>query len=185
MYIHPENFHLYPNCRSESLADPYFPVLQFLFHLHFDFPDCNDHRHPVQSPALPLRNRTLQYSFLSPFVFETEQNSSANTHTKAFFPRVSYSYAILLPGEYFVCYTASFSLPQSRCSRDSPLVRGGLFLYLTKLVDRVQLQASLGFRIAAAGFSSHLTEPFSGLGRLCQGSMQTNLGIPGLLQMRV
>ena len=58
------------------------------------------------------------------------------------------------------------------------------FSYLTKEVLRVQLQASPGFKIAAAGFSSHLMEPPSALGRLCQGSMQTNLGIPGLDQIK-
>ena len=50
----------------------------------------------------------------------------------------------------------------------------------TKDVLRVQLHASPGSRIAAAGFSSHLMELPSALGRLCQGSMQTNLGVPGL-----
>ena len=57
--------------------------------------------------------------------------------------------------------------------------------YLTKEVLRGQLQASPGCRTAAAAFSSHLMEPFSGLGRLCQGSMQMNLGIPGLDHSRV
>ena len=43
----------------------------------------------------------------------------------------------------------------------------------------------LGARIAAAGFFSHWVLPFSAEGRLCQGSMQTNWGWPGLLQIRV
>ena len=57
--------------------------------------------------------------------------------------------------------------------------------YRTNVMLRVVDQASPGFRIAAAGFSSHLVLPPSGLGRLCQGSMQTNLGIPGLLHSSV
>ena len=60
-----------------------------------------------------------------------------------------------------------------------------LKIYLTKEVLSVQLQASPGARMAAAGFSSQSMLPFSGEGRLCQGSIQTNLGIPGLDQMRV
>ena len=64
---------------------------------------------------------------------------------------------------------------------------GAVFIvfYLTKEVLRVVDQASPGFRTAAAGFSSQLVLPPSTLGRLCQGSMQTNLGMPGLLQIRV
>jgi hypothetical protein len=56
--------------------------------------------------------------------------------------------------------------------------------YRTKEVLSVQLQASPGFSTAAAGFSSHLMELPSALGRLCHGSMQTNFGIPGLDQIR-
>ena len=61
----------------------------------------------------------------------------------------------------------------------------GFARYLTKEVLRVVDQLSPGFRIAAAGFSFQSLLPLSGLGRLCQGSMQTNFGIPGLDQIRV
>lgn len=57
--------------------------------------------------------------------------------------------------------------------------------YRTNAVLRVVLQASPGARVAAASLSSHFVEPPSGLGRLCHGSMHTNFGIPGLLQIRV
>ena len=57
--------------------------------------------------------------------------------------------------------------------------------YLANRVLRVVDQLSPGARMAAAGFSSQLMEPPSWLGRLCQGSMQTNWGFPGLLQIRV
>ena len=57
--------------------------------------------------------------------------------------------------------------------------------YLANRVLRVVDQLSPGARMAAAGFSSQLMEPSSWLGRLCQGSMQTNWGCPGLLQIRV
>ena len=43
----------------------------------------------------------------------------------------------------------------------------------------------LGNFMAAAGFCSQSVELRSGLGRLCQGSMQTNFTSPGLLQIRV
>ena len=56
---------------------------------------------------------------------------------------------------------------------------------LTKEVLRVVDQASPGARMAAWGFSFQSLELPSGLGRLCQGSMHTKRGIPGLLQMRV
>ena len=55
----------------------------------------------------------------------------------------------------------------------------------TKEVLRVVDQASPGSRMAAWAFSSHLRLPPSKEGRLCQGSMQTNLGIPFLDQIRV
>ena len=61
----------------------------------------------------------------------------------------------------------------------------GVLAYLTKEVLRVQLQASPGVRMAAAGFSFQSMLPFSGEGRLCQGSMQTNFTSPGLDQIRV
>ena len=51
------------------------------------------------------------------------------------------------------------------------------FPYRTKDVLRVVDHASPGFSTAAAGFSSHFLLPPSQLGRECQGSMQTNLGI--------
>ena len=57
--------------------------------------------------------------------------------------------------------------------------------YRAKRVFRVVLQRSPGARMAAAGFFSQSVLPVSGLGRLCQGSMQTNFGVPGLLQIRV
>ena len=57
--------------------------------------------------------------------------------------------------------------------------------YLANRVLRVVDQLSPGARMAAAGFSSQLMEPSSWLGRLCQGSMHTNWGFPGLLQMSV
>ena len=60
-----------------------------------------------------------------------------------------------------------------------------LIHYLTKEVLRVVDHASPGLRMAAWGFSSHLVLPPSGLGRLSQGSMQTNLGSPFLLQSNV
>ena len=53
------------------------------------------------------------------------------------------------------------------------------------LVLRVTDQASPGVSTAAAGLSSQRIEPSWGLGRDCQGSMQMNLGMPGLLQIRV
>ena len=71
------------------------------------------------------------------------------------------------------------------------LVRNDVFFFRrsknqrTKEVLRVVDQASPGARMAAWAFSSHLREPPSMEGRLCQGSMQTNLGIPGLDQIRV
>ena len=55
----------------------------------------------------------------------------------------------------------------------------------TKDILRVVDQASPGFRMAAAGFSSHLLLLPSMLGRLCQGSMHTNFGMPGLLHSKV
>lgn len=58
--------------------------------------------------------------------------------------------------------------------------------YRWKVVRRVVDQDSPGARMAAAGFSFHSVEPRSGLGRLCQGSMQTNRGSPpGALHSRV
>jgi hypothetical protein len=54
-----------------------------------------------------------------------------------------------------------------------------------KEVLRVVDQASPGSRIAAAGFSSQEMELPSALGREFQGSMQMNLGMPGLLQIKV
>ena len=55
----------------------------------------------------------------------------------------------------------------------------------TKDMLRVVDQASPGFRMAAAGFSSQLLLLPSMLGRLCQGSMHTNLGMLGLLHSKV
>ena len=60
-----------------------------------------------------------------------------------------------------------------------------LFFYRTKEVLNVVDHASPGVRMAAWGFSSQRMLPPSGLGRLCQGSMQTNLGMPFLLQISV
>ena len=57
--------------------------------------------------------------------------------------------------------------------------------YLANLVFRVVLQDSPGARMAAAGFFSQSWVPCSLLGMLCHGSMHTNCGIPGLLQIRV
>ena len=68
--------------------------------------------------------------------------------------------------------------------KKSALWRGGLSHYRTKLMDKVVDQLSPGSRMAAAGFSSHLRLPPSGEGKLCQGSMHTNLGMPGLLHSR-
>ena len=71
----------------------------------------------------------------------------------------------------------------------SPLLFGDEFAarrYRWKVVRRVVDQDSPGARMAAAGFSFHSVEPRSGLGRLCQGSMQTNRGSPpGALHSRV
>ena len=52
-------------------------------------------------------------------------------------------------------------------------------------MDTVVLQLSPGARMAAAGlvFQSELSP--SALGTECQGSMQMNLGSPGLDQIRV
>ena len=62
---------------------------------------------------------------------------------------------------------------------DPPLLKSsGGIAYLTKDVLKLQLQLSPGSRMAAAGFSSQRMEPPSGLGRLCHGSMHTNLGSP-------
>ena len=60
----------------------------------------------------------------------------------------------------------------------------GLVVYLTKEVERVVDQLSPGSRMAAAGLAFQSAEAHSALGRECQGSMQTNFGIPGLLQIR-
>ena len=49
----------------------------------------------------------------------------------------------------------------------------------------VVLYTSPGSKMAAAGLAFQSELPFSGLGRLCQGSMQRNFGMPGLLQIRV
>ena len=56
--------------------------------------------------------------------------------------------------------------------------------YRAKVVVRVVLQLSPGFKMAAAGLSSHLVLLHSKLGRLFQGSMQINWGTPGLDQIR-
>ena len=84
----------------------------------------------------------------------------------------------VLPHQY---YKRQFiGIPAKR-----PPFRAAFLIYRTNVVLRVVDQLSPGFRIAAAGFSVHSVEPFSGLGRLCQGSIQTNLGMPGLDQIRV
>ena len=58
--------------------------------------------------------------------------------------------------------------------------------YLRNVVRRVVDQLSPGARMAAAGYWNQSVEPRSGLGRLCQGSMQTKRGSkPGLLHSRV
>ena len=86
--------------------------------------------------------------------------------------------------------------PRPRYASATPLINEGgqekirlllqpdFLFYRTKEVDRVVDQLSPGFRTAAAGFSFQFLLPPSGLGRLCQGSMQTNFGIPGLDQIR-
>ena len=57
--------------------------------------------------------------------------------------------------------------------------------YLWKRMERVTDQLSPGATVAAAGLCSHLWSPSTGLGIEHQGSMQTNFGIPGLLQIKV
>ena len=52
-------------------------------------------------------------------------------------------------------------------------------------MERVTLWLWPGASTKAAGFSSQRLLPFSGLGRLIHGSMHTNFGTPGLLQIRV
>ena len=65
--------------------------------------------------------------------------------------------------------------------------QGGVYqftaVYRTKDILSVVSQLWPGFSLAVAGFSSQTVS--WGLGMLCQGSMHTNRGIPGLLQMRV
>ncbi len=91
---------------------------------------------------------------------------------------------VFIPGSNTVNPTAKFVSISVSVKKPHP--EGcGLRFYLTNAVDRVVDQLSPGFRMAAAGFSVHSVEPFSGLGRLCQGSMHTNLGSPGLDQIRV
>ena len=74
-------------------------------------------------------------------------------------------------------------LPGLLYRESSGFVKLNFLCHLTNLTRMVVDQDSPGVRMAAAGFSSHLVLPFSGLGRLFQGSMQRNFGMPGLLQI--
>ena len=72
-------------------------------------------------------------------------------------------------------------------SQPTKKIRRGMrriFRYLTNCMERVVDQLSPGSRMAAAGFSAQTLLPPSGEGRLCQGSMHTNFGMPGLDQIR-
>ena len=65
------------------------------------------------------------------------------------------------------------------------LLAAGIGFYRTKEVDRVVDQLSPGSRMAAAGLAFQSGLSPSALGMVCQGSMQMNLGSPGLDQIRV
>ena len=88
-HIHRRNLGQYPNCKSLLPPDSWLLTHWCVVHLFSPAPACNVHCRQVREPISLLHNKSLQYNYLSPFVFGNVPDSCAKKHTTISVPKES------------------------------------------------------------------------------------------------